>query len=219
MKASTNASSCGLDAIDVQRSISLRLQLSGCGELSSPRPRDVTVNRHSTVGELKADAFADELARGYRVRFIFLGRQLADYEDWWQVKDGSVVQCFLSLAPPVQEQDADERADESATDAVDPSEVSLPPVAGVCEEAVLLLQEMAAAALPDGASPKIVGISAIGLCCAWCGHFAQPSALGGEICAALSVASIAWPVLLAASRKVCPARCSSGVAADVVVRC
>lgn len=75
----------------------LRLHiLDGTG---SERKEDVPIDRAATLADLKARHFQAELARGWRLRCVFLGRLLADAELLAELPSGSMLQCYLQPPP------------------------------------------------------------------------------------------------------------------------
>eukprot|EP00747_Dinoflagellata_sp_TGD_P165350 gnl/TRDRNA2_/TRDRNA2_186499_c0_seq1.p1 gnl/TRDRNA2_/TRDRNA2_186499_c0~~gnl/TRDRNA2_/TRDRNA2_186499_c0_seq1.p1 ORF type:complete len:418 (+),score=52.25 gnl/TRDRNA2_/TRDRNA2_186499_c0_seq1:93-1346(+) len=80
----------------------LTLNLQIFGGSGPERRAQVHMSRESTVADLKARHFADEASGGWRPRFIYLGRQLADDEPLAHLSS-SILQCYLQRVPSASE--------------------------------------------------------------------------------------------------------------------
>mmetsp|Transcript_23209 Transcript_23209/g.38169 ORF Transcript_23209/g.38169 Transcript_23209/m.38169 type:complete len:289 (-) Transcript_23209:122-988(-) len=82
---------------DAAPGLVLRLHiLDGTG---SERKEDVPIDRTATLADLKARHFHTELARGWRLRCVFLGRLLSDADVLAELPSGSLLQCYLQPPP------------------------------------------------------------------------------------------------------------------------
>mmetsp|Transcript_129301 Transcript_129301/g.258177 ORF Transcript_129301/g.258177 Transcript_129301/m.258177 type:complete len:290 (-) Transcript_129301:45-914(-) len=139
----------------------------------SERRLDVHVERGVTVAQLKSRHFAEEVAQGWRLRCIFLGRLLSDGECASQLPNGSILQCYLQR--PVGQNQADR-------DLLLPSWLQL---AGRGRSLVELPG-------PKWQDLLFHSALALGLAVAWAAYLAEPQAFDTFGRFALHFFSLAW---------------------------
>eukprot|EP00929_Paragymnodinium_shiwhaense_P070555 TRINITY_DN35723_c0_g1_i1.p1 TRINITY_DN35723_c0_g1~~TRINITY_DN35723_c0_g1_i1.p1 ORF type:complete len:476 (+),score=53.15 TRINITY_DN35723_c0_g1_i1:119-1546(+) len=162
--------------------------------------RRVRMESGCTVSELRARHLSKELAEGYQIRFISSGRLLNEDALLSSVPDGSVIQCYLSMGLG---QSAARKTSSSTEDESEQGRAQanvLPDLSfdALFEEATLQAKELASHLLcvwQGSMSTKTLGVS-VGLVCLWGAYFVQALPYREMSHAALSLASLAWPVLL-----------------------
>lgn len=157
---------------DAQTEVLLRLQILDGS--STERRNDVRVQRTTSIGDLKASQFGEELAQGWRVRCLYMGRPLADHETVAQLPSGSFLQCYLQRS--------------QAGAGVEPD--MLPGWSRTSGQRIIL---------PPPCSPwqdfTFHSIFALGLAAAWAAYFMDPRSFDVFSAFALRFFSLLWVVV------------------------